>query len=344
MDEEFDFTETDDPEIGTIQLKDLVIVPITISNQNRARFLGKRLWLRKSELKKREKEKIYENVDAVLSKEPSKDLDTITAFQNSVEGISEPEKKEDYEVLHGIYKKDLDGDGIEEKYLVTYATESGVRLQLDRYPFYHGNDFIKLSWFKKRVNRILGRGVAQMLEDLHVESSIQARHRINSKAIVNSPQFKADETLKDRLDPGRPENQVRPGGFWWLPGNMLDKVKAVDMPEQDLGESDREEALIAQAADNLVGASELRSGRETPFDPRAPAAKTALLLNQSSIRLDDFIFGFILKENECLDIALKLYYQFGPDKLRFNIKEGDDTVKKEIEKSKLNTNNIHLHS
>jgi len=114
------------------------------------------------------------------------------------------------------------------------------------------------------------------------------------------------------------------------------------MPQQGTENLIQEESLLNQSADNLLGASELRSGRETPNDPRAPAAKTALLLNQSSVRLDDFIFQYIMKENEVLDLILKLYYQFGPEKLQFVSDEGGELVQKNIERSKLNSDTLHL--
>jgi len=344
FDKEFDFLKKDMAEIGTEELKDLIIYPITVSDQSRTRFLGKQLRLRASELKQGEKDEIFDNVNEILTHDPAGDEeDDVSSSQNQIEGVSEPDKREDYVLMHGRYKKDLDGDGIEEKYLVTYHSQSKIILQFDKYPFYHNEDFIQISWFKKRVKRILGRGVAQMLEDIYTEANIQARHRINSNAISDVPFFKAAETLKSQLDPMIAANRIRPGGFWWLPPQDIDKVKAVEIPHE-ASFSEKEEALLNQSADNLLGASELRSGRETPSDPRAPAAKVNILLNQSSVRLDDFIFHIILRENECLDIVLKLFYQFGPEKIRFSSdgEEGKEPLEVEIDRLKLGSTNIHL--
>lgn len=324
LDEEYNVVTKNMPVIDTEEIKDLVIYPMTVSRQDRTKLLGKRFWLRASELNQRAEDGLYdkEAVKKVIESTPVEDQrDTVSNFQDSIEGISQPTVKSDYCLIQCRYYFDYDGDGIEEKMLITFEVNSKTLLQCDKYPFYHNNDFIKLSRFKRRPKRILGRGVCQMLDDVNTEANIQARFRVNSMAIINAPHFKADETLKSRLDPNRPENRIRPGGIWWLPKNSMKDVESLVQDGKNMGDLFREEVFLNQTADNLLGASELRSGRETPNDPRAPAAKTQLLLQQSSQRLDDFIFDAILVENEILDDALKLYYQFGPEKLKTYVRQ-----------------------
>lgn len=358
LDEDFDVVTRDMPIIDTEEIKDVVVYPLTVSRQERTRFLGKRFWLRKSELRQREKDGIYHNVDKVLEHDPTEERDQVSVFQDSVEGVNQSEKKSDYLIIQGRYFYDYDGDGIEEKLLVTYAPESKTLLLHDKYPFYHGNDFIKLSRFKIRPKRLLGRGICQMLDDLNQEANIQSRFRVNSMLLTHAPMFKAVDTLKSALDPRRVENRIRPGGIWYLPKANFNDVAEVEMGRKNYMDNFREEALINQNADNILGASELRSGRETPNDPRAPAQKTALLLQQSSTRLDDFIFNAILTENEVLDDVLKLYYQFGPDQLKtavqvspdvtqmggtpVSFEQGGGYIEKVIERSKLNRDTLHL--
>jgi len=348
LDVEKEVTTIDRPDIDMENLKDIVVYPMTVSRQERARLVGRRFYLRKSEMKARESLGVYDHVDSVVKSSPPAKWDTVDQTQNSIDGITEPEKNEDYELVHGRYSVDLDDDGIEEKYLVTYAVDAKKFIQFDKYPFYHNEDFLKISWFKRRPKRIVGRGVSQMLSDTQLEGSIRARQRIDSMSITNVPVMLANESLKSALDPRRKSNRIRPGTYLWIPETKMDKALVpVQFPKREFGESQAEEANLNQSADNLLGASELRSGRETPNDPRAPAAKTAILLQQSTMRLDDFIFGFIQKENEVLDIAKKLYYQFGPEKLRFTVdsqneKGENEVLKKEISRSWFGSDNIHL--
>lgn len=345
LDLEHDVVTVDRPDIDMDSLKDLVIYPITTSRQERTRFIGRIIRKRKAELVAGKKYGLYNsNVDEVIAKEAEPTSDMVDQQRNAIEGINEPVKKEDYTFIHGRYNADLDGDGIEEKYLVTYCIEAQVFIQFDRYPFWHNEDFIQLSWFKRRPKRMLGRGVAEMLSDIQLEASIHARFRINSNAISNAPMFMMLDTLKDRLDPLRKPTWLRPGGVAWIPTQYWQQkpLVPIETPKRDFGDSQAEEAGLQQTADNLLGASELRSGRETPNDPRAPAAKTALLIQQSGVRLDDFVFGVILRENKLLDIAKKLYYQFGPDVLNFEMEQGGAMVPVEIDKSWFNSENIQL--
>lgn len=356
LDEEFNVVTKDMPVIDTEELKDVVVYPLTVSRQERTRFMGRKFWLRKSEILQRVEDGIYdkEEADKVIESVPAEDRDQVSAFQDQVEGVAQPETKSDYRFIHGRYHFDYDGDGIEEKLLVTYEVDSKALLQFDKYPLYHGNDFIKLSRFKRRPKRLLGRGICQMLDDLNTEANIQSRFRVNSMAINTSPMIKLDENLKSKLDPNRPENRIRPGGIWWMPRGNLGDSNVLEFGKKNFGDLFREEAFLNQAADNLLGASELRSGRETPNDPRAPAQKTALLLQQSSTRLDDFIFDAVLVENEILDDVLRLYYQFGPEKLKVYVQaetppqqagaaaEEPKYIEKIIERSKLNRDTLHL--
>ena len=344
LDVEKEVITVDRPDIDMENLKDIVIYPITVSRQDRARFVGRRFFLRKSELLAREKMKVYHNISKVIETTPvQKSDDYVETTQNAIDGITEVDEPEDYEMIHGRYSIDLDGDGIEEKYLVTYNVESKTFVQFDKFPFYHNSDFLRLSWFKRRPKRMLGRGVSQMLSDTQLETSIAARMRIDARSITNSPVVIANSGLKASLDPRRRENKIRPGTYLWVEEQKMDKaLRPVEFPKRDFGDSNAEEASLNQSADNLLGASELRSGRETPNDPRAPAAKTALLLQQSTMRLDDFVFGYIRVENEILDLAKKLYYQFGPEKIKFTVPGPEGILSKEIDKSWFNSDTIHL--
>ena len=350
LDEDYNDVVYDGPVISFTEIKDCVWFPVNAKNQAQMIFIGSIIWMRDSDLKRKEKDGIFDGVDEVIKQAPGDEGDTVTNQQDSIEGIMTSPTRHFKKLIHGRYMVDLDGDGIEEKYLVTYAVDTKKFVQFDRYPFYHNRDNLQITGFKKRPNRLLYRGICEMLEDLNEEANIAIRQRIDSRAIHNSPQFMALDSLKTALDPNRPENRFRPGGIWWVPAMGWDKVKPVHTEKRDFGDSMQEEGNVDRMADNILGASELRSGRETPLDPRAPAAKTAMLLSQSASRLDDFIYDFIQSENRMLDIVLKLYAQYGPDKLVSYVEGaemGDQKLqpgygKTEIETKLLRDPKIHL--
>lgn len=339
------------PDIDMFELKDLVVYPLNVSRQERTRFIGVRFWRRASEMMAMAKQKTYDEakVKEVIAETPEDRDDPVANQQQAIEGTSDADPVSlgkmnyEWEHIHGRYLADIDDDGIEEKILVTYCPQANKLVQFDKYPFWHNEDFIQLAWFKRRPKRLFGRGVAQMLSDLQLEASIQARFRIDSRAITNAPVVLANETLKEKLDPTRKSNRIRPGTYLWVPESKMKSALApVEFPKRDFGESQQEEAILQQTSDNLLGASELRSGRETPNDPRAPAAKTAMLLQQSSVRLDDFVSDFIFTLNTVLDIAKKLYYQYGPETIKFSKEENGQTVAVDIDRSKFNNDKIHL--
>ena len=345
LDLEREVVTEDRPHIDFELLKDVLIYPITASKQEKTQFIGKALRKRAAELQSLVKAKLYTKsvVDAIVKITPGDLVDSIEQQRNQIAGVYAPAKKEDYLLIHGRYFKDLDGDGIEEKYLVTYSPEAKDFPQFDRYPFWHNQDNVQLSWFKRRAKGLIGRGVAEMLSDTQLEATIQARFRINSNSITNAPVILVNDALKNIINPGGRDGSIRPGRAYYIPEGKWDKaVKAFEFPKRDFGDALKEEANLDRMSDNLIGASELRSGRETPSDPRAPAAKTALLLEQSGHRLDDFVFGFILRENKILDMAKKLYYQFGPEKIQFNVEEEGQISPEEIQSSWFNSENIHL--
>lgn len=350
LDEDFDDVVFDNPVIGFTEIKDCVWLPVNAHTQDQMFFLGNVEWMRASQLKQLQEDGVFDGVDEIIKEKPVEQQDVVESQQDSIEGIQPADRKNFYKLVHGRYMADLDGDGIEEKYLVTYAVEAKKFIQFDRYPFFHNRDYMQITGFKKRVKRLLYRGISEMLEDLQEETNISARQRIDSRAITNAPMFKAVDSLKTALNPDRPENRFRPGGIWWLPQMFYDKVGAIEVEKKDFGESINEEANFDRTADNIIGASELRSGRETPLDPRAPAAKTAMLLSQSASRLDDFIYNFILGENRILDIILRLFAQYGPDKLAFyseQIEQLDGKLqpgysKQEIDSSLLKDPKFHL--
>jgi hypothetical protein len=101
-----------------------------------------------------------------------------------------------------------------------------------------------------------------------------------------------------------------------------------------MGETLQEESTLLSLADQLTGSSQLRSGKETKADPRAPAAKVNMLLNQSNIRMDDYfeeMAGLAIDNegfNAVLTQILELYHQFhDPDLDRIPEMQDNQSIK-----------------
>ncbi len=305
------------PSVTPVQLSDFLMSPMTSTRTDMARLVGKRFEMMESDLLMAEEQWGWQNMSRVLKRQQTGLQDLSTTLKDSIEGIYRKQSEHGaYVLVDGIHRIDLDGDGIAEKYLFVFHPETKALIDFRYYPYIHGRDCFVPVRAKKRPGRFLGRGVCQMLDDLNSEINTQHNQRIDSRTISTVPTFKALNTAKGSLgfDPTRPQTRFRPGGIIWL--NTMADVEQFKITQTDMGETLQEESTLFSLADQLTGSSQLRSGKETKADPRAPAAKVNMLLNQSNIRMDDYfeeIAGSAIDNegfNAILTQIMELYYQF----------------------------------
>jgi hypothetical protein len=72
--------------------------------------------------------------------------------------------------------------------------------------------------------------------------------------------------------------------------------------------------------DDRTGVSSLASGKESPTDPRAPASKTAMLMQQTGVNIEDYIKCLLPSVNLIGEICLKLLYQMSKEGRKFRQK------------------------
>ncbi len=305
------------PTVTTVQLSDFLMAPMTSTYTKYARLVGKRFEMMESDLKQAEDQWDWWNVDKVLTRKSSGLNDLSTTLKDAIEGIYRKQSEHGaYVVVDGIHRMDLDGDGIAEKYLFVFHPETKTLLDYLYYPYIHGKDCFIPVRMKRRPGRFLGRGVCAQLDDTNSEINTQHNQRIDSRTITTVPTFKALNNAKGALgfDPTRPQTRFRPGGIIWL--DALTDVEQFKLAQTDMGETLQEESTLFSLADQLTGSSQLRSGKESKADPRAPAAKVNMLINQSNIRVDDSFeeMAGSAADNEGINAILtqilELYYQF----------------------------------
>ncbi len=81
--------------------------------------------------------------------------------------------------------------------------------------------------------------------------------------------------------------------------------------------------------DMASGVSALTSGRETPLDPNAPAAKVSMLLQESNLKIEDFITEIQEGNSIVTEQIEKLYFEFSPDEITY-FSGGKKVLRKEI--------------
>lgn len=335
------------PDLRIVEVKDLVRAPVTAptleytifhgdqfrQRANWFRVMANRGWFDKSE------------VEAML-KDPGETsaIDTISEQQNRIEGIASTRKKSDeYDGVRGNLRVDLNKDGEEELYHVVFNPKTKSLLRIEDYPYWHNRiNYIPFK-IRRRTNRLLGRCITDMLWDTNEEVDTQHQMRIDSRAITTVPSFKKLQSETD-LDLSRKDQHFYPGVTFTL--NKIDGFQQLEIKQTDMGSSLQEEQNLFQIAEWLVGNSpSLRSGTPQTKDPRASGKKAQAQIQQSNIRVDDYIKELMGPTNEIGSQVLELYYQFSPKSVipyaRYDESTGN-WVRKEIQRAKLRNRNMHI--
>ena len=79
--------------------------------------------------------------------------------------------------------------------------------------------------------------------------------------------------------------------------------------------------FLGKLTDDKTGISAGMSGKESPMDPRAPAAKTAMLLKQSGINISDYINCIVPSFNIVGQIVLQLTHQMSKSGRKYRQKQ-----------------------
>lgn len=330
------------PALRVIELKDMVLWPATSPSFDYAQFVGDRKTYRSAYFKKGIKDKWFDEVETqrMLDKKTTGTTDTVTQSQDRIEGLTRNSMTDEHEVVNGLLKIDLNNDGEEEKYLVVFNTDSKALIRIEMFPYWHNRcNYIPFK-VKRKSNRLLGECVYDWLFDINEEVDTQHNQRIDSRTITTVPSFKKKQTAM--FDPTRNDQKFYPGVTFTV--TNMDEIQQFDIKQTDIASSMQEETWLFQIAEYRTGASLLRSGRETPRDPRAPAKKVLALLSMSSARIDPYIDE--LKDSTC-EVArqmLELYYQFSPDSILYPTYDpiAQQWLQTEIKRSYLRSNSMTI--
>lgn len=307
-----------------VELIDFVTFPATVPDIKikACRGYGKRFFMRKGEVRdKRDDESFYEDAsNRIIAKEgKTSNRNPYTQSKDTVEGLKRS-NKDDMEFFELAIRGRLDGeedDKGERWFFVTYNLEHDELMACFEYPY--RVPFYALFRINERPGRLIGRSIPQKTRDMNDEIDTQHNQRINARTIAAVPSFKAQLNAKKELDPMLRQNKWRPGGIFWLTDfQTFDQFKVQPV---DQGESLEEEANDFKILDLYLGSSvSLLSGGAAPGDPNAPGNKTAIMIQQSNLRMDDPLAELRDGVSELGDICLSHLYQFGPPFLEYQAK------------------------
>jgi hypothetical protein len=311
-----------------VELINFVTIPATAPSirHESCRGYGKRFTMRKETLRQKAKDGVlYKDAVERLIKSQQNDsgaTDYLRA-QDEIEGL-ERTNKDAFELFSLTIKGKLDGENDEEgerKFMVLYSLKKNELIQCMEYP-YRVDHYAEFR-IDSRTNRLIGRSIPRKVRDLNDEIDTQHNQRINIRTISSVPSFKAQKTKKDVFDPEAEENKWRPGVVFWL--DDFDTFEQFKVQPTDMGESLSEENNDLKILDMYLGsAAALLSGGTAPGDPSAPGNKTAIMIQQSNLRMDDPLSELREGVNQVGDICLSHTYQF--DRPLIDFQKERDTI------------------
>lgn len=256
-------------------------------------------------------------VEEVRKKSPEHRIDPIESWDRSrmaMEGIGAVENTAiTYRLAWLVYAADLDGDGITERYAVIYDLDKKRSLRVELYGVRRNIPCIIPFRLVRREGRLLGVSLLGDVEHIFREINAFHRHRSNQRRITDSVTLILPEGAKDYLDLGAEYMYFRPGTVMWLPDNyMHPNMSPRQLQVQDTSRTQTsmdEEGLSLRYVDLVLGGSQGQSGRESPADPRAPARKTAMLLQRADMRVEDLIAEWSRSVPYAVDLLIALYVQ-----------------------------------
>lgn len=305
------------PALRVVELKDLVRWPVGAPNLEYTVFHGDQFRQRGQWYKDKARLKwFYEDGVTKLLESTGKQgaIDDISQQQDRIEGISSSVlgNSKEYDCVRGNLRYDLKNTGEEQLYHVVYNPDSNQLLRMERYPYWHNRVNYIVFRIRKRSNRLLGRCIPDMLYDINEEVNTQHNQRIDSRTITTVPTFikQANET---GIDFSRKNQQFYPGQCWTV--TNMNNLQQLKIAQTDMSTTMQEEANLFQIAQQLDGASTDRSGTPQVRDPRAPAKKMAMEIQQSNGRIDDYLKELVPPTNEVGSQAMELFFQFSPTSL-----------------------------
>ena len=259
--------------------------------------------------------------------------------RDEIEGIDTADMENvSYKIAKLVVAFDLNNDKVAERYMVHWDMESKKSLRIERYGMWRNVPCIIPFRFIRRDSRWLGDSLLKDGKGLFQELNALHRHRSNVRRLTDSVTMIIPKALKEDVDLGAEYAEFRPGMTMWVPNDLPPEK----YPRQfqifntsRTNDSVDEESMVVRYLDGLFGISEGQSGRETPSDPAAPAAKTAMLLQRADFRIEDLIEEWCRTIPEWVELHIALYYQNAKAKLKYMSHQGETLKESEIATSLL---------
>lgn len=280
------------------------------------------------ELKKKEENGEFEDVDRLIDKPLANDKPKPDTIDNY--------KTREYDVLEAtMHFAEGDEDGEEVKIKAWFYPEDAemtkfILMGSINFPWYGFDSDYVPHYVKLSENDGFygdGKSVLMDLKDSAIAQNAMLNLSLHTVYIRNI------------LTPIVPEGSELEQMFLenrWVDGKPLPVddlfedvskgISFVQYPQVNMADFQMLGAQLQRIDDKVTGINEGMSGKENPSDPRAPAAKTQMLLQMSGVNIKDFIRTYVPSFNILVGNILQLYYQMSQSGRKFKV----GTLSKEV--------------
>jgi hypothetical protein len=306
-----------------------LLYPTTSLKLERAEMYGAMYDLGKEELKRRAKKGEFykDQVEVAIKRRGSTVADNWDKNRLYVEGFVTPDPESAPLRLGSfVVKFDLDKDGVVEQYHVTGISEGEAFIIIACRPYDLRHNVPDVIPFRlvARDHAFDGISLVSDGEDMFNQIDTLFRHDNNVMMLTTSPMFMVQQDLKETIDMGRAECVIRPGVTYYVPDitKAMKQLEVADVAAAS-GDNNIKLSTIARFLEMLIGVSQGESGQTSPSDPRAPAAKTTLLLMQAGKRTDRCLDEWCESLPDLAKLHATLLYQYsGESDYKFTDQKG----------------------
>lgn len=277
------------------------------------------------------------NKDKGWDIEGLKDLEEYQSFDNKSltdilkdrrEGI-ERLKDSNQVKIHEIYCwYDLDGDGYEEKCIITYLPDFKRIVRKISLPFKSGRwPFVKLTWEVLDDRFYASRGIVEIAEDIIKEIDIQHMQKIDQQTIRNNPMFVYRVGMVNpNMIKFMPNQAIPVKGSLDLK-NVVDVLNA-NNPNVEFS-YEKEEQILLGRVEELIGQMDFTL--HNLINKREPRTLGEVNLQQQNMQVTFSMDGAVQTESfaELFNWIWELWCEYGKDSYEFAYfgKEGWEKIK-----------------
>ena len=327
--------------VDIIDRKDF-IVPFGVIDSQDCLFNYQRLRRRWFELKNDEASGMYEDVEQLLPNQEF-DLDSDDNLNERIEdnkmfrlytGIRKYQAfKNNKDVSETLRNKFVDcvftigikggtttalGEDIEND----LENATPVYLKGEIQPYFHNHRFF-IPVRMEEGDGFDGIGLAQKLYDLNLEINFYHNAEVDGLLLSTALAFKARRGSSVESE----DQHFYPGVIFWV--DQMQDIEQFDI-QPSRGNLPVHQSMLMRQCELHSGITDYSSGKESPTDPRAPAAKAMMLLQETNISINEYIDCMRESMSELAYQIIGLYFQFMPKDKMYQVlgKDGDIEIKK----------------